>query len=994
MKICFTLITFAVISYYSNAQEIQFTSGNNSWNPDTLGNQRAVVVFNGTGSGVFVKIPWRRRDLNPQDKRVIVVDAQTGRKIDNVNVLKINREFGEILFEPTSGSGNYYVYYMPNINEGRSNYPNHVYLKPEEIYSRFWLNKINLFALNPNAYVREIQSINEFNNFSPMELIATENEVRNLKNEYKESSFIVFPEDRMFPIKMNEDLPYRWIEMGPSNIFRGEGSKGEYFTFQLGVYAQRKLSNLKIVFTDLRSLTGDTIPNDLIECINTGGINYKGEAFTKKVDVENGKIQAMWCGINIPADIEEGTYTGKAIVFAVGTERKEIDILLKVTDQVSEDGGANEPWKQTRLKWLNSTIAQEETVIAPYVPIIVAGKDITLLGRRLRLGNNGLPQQIESYFTEEMTGYNLEPKNILSAPMELIGLTPDGEIKWVNQGINFVSKTDGKVSWEAFNSSDKLSMDIKASIEFDGFVAYQIKITSLDDIELQDIRLKIPYNISSSRYIMGLGLKGGLRPAAYEWKWDVALKNQDGAWIGDINAGLQYSLRDNNYLRPLNTNFYLQKPLLLPKSWGNEGKGGISISEAGESVLVNCYSGTRTLKKGEVLFYNFNLLITPFHTINTNSQWEDRYYHKYSPVDTVKEKGATIINIHHANEINPYINYPFIAHQKMKEYIDEAHAKGMKVKIYNTIRELSNRAYELFPLRSLIEEIFTPGNGGGFSWLQEHLGNNYIPAWFVPSLKDAAIINSGMSRWHNYYVEGLNWLVKNVGIDGLYIDDVAFDRTTMKRVKRVLTKDGHPGIIDLHSANQYNERDGYINSAMLYLEHFPYLNRLWFGEYFDYENNSPEFFLIEISGIPFGLMGEMLEKGGNPWRGMLYGMTNRMPWTENSDPRPIWKVWDDFGMIGSEMIGYWVSDCPVTTNNEKVLATVYKKRGKCLVSIASWADSDVNVKLNIDWSLLGINPETARIEAPFIRDFQQAQTFSINDNIMVEKEKGWLLLIK
>ena len=108
---------------------------------------------------------------------------------------------------------------------------------------------------------------------------------------------------------------------------------------------------------------------------------------------------------------------------------------------------------------------------------------------------------------------------------------------------------------------------------------------------------------------------------------------------------------------------------------------------------------------------------------------------------------------------------------------------------------------------------------------------------------------------------------------------------------------------------------------MLYMEHFPYVNRLWFGEYFDYENNSPDFFLTEVSGIPFGLMGEMLEKGGNPWRGMIYGMTNRMPWSDNADPRPIWKVWDDFGMQGTKMFGYWSPNCPVKTDNPDVLAT-------------------------------------------------------------------------
>ena len=115
----------------------------------------------------------------------------------------------------------------------------------------------------------------------------------------------------------------------------------------------------------------------------------------------------------------------------------------------------------------------------------------------------------------------------------------------------------------------------------------------------------------------------------------------------------------------------------------------------------------------------------------------------------------------------------------------------------------------------------------------------------------------------------------------------------MKRIKRVLTQEGHPGILDLRSANQYNKNDGFNNSANLYMEHFPYLNKLWFGEYFDYEKGSPDFFLTEVSGTPFGLMGEMLQDGGNAWRGMIYGMTNRMPWSDNADPRPIWKQWDD-----------------------------------------------------------------------------------------------------
>jgi hypothetical protein len=274
--------------------------------------------------------------------------------------------------------------------------------------------------------------------------------------------------------------------------------------------------------------------------------------------------------------------------------------------------------------------------------------------------------------------------------------------------------------------------------------------------------------------------------------------------------------------------------------------------------------------------------------------------------------------------------------------------------------------------------------------LQEHLGSNYIAAWFVPQLKDAAIINSGTSRWHNYYVEGVNWLVKNLGIDGLYIDDVAFDRTIMKRVRKVLDR-GRPGaLIDLHSANQFNAQDGYANSANLYLEHFPYLNRLWFGEYFDY-NAPPDFWLIEMSGIPFGLMGEMLQDGGNPWRGMVFGMTSRLPWA--GDPRPLWKVWDEFGISQSRMIGYWVPNCPVKTGHPNVLATAYVRDGKTLVALASWAKDSVRCRLAVDWKTLRLESNKSRITAPAIANFQEAASYSIDEEIPVLPGKGWLFVL-
>ena len=995
MKKILFLSLLSVFSCLLYAQNIPYTSGNNSWKEDSLGNHRAVILFNGEGKIAKATIPWRRNDNDPQKKRIIVQDAKTMAKINNVKAIQVDNEKGEVCFEPVSGKGMYYVYYMPYKNEGRSNYPKGVYPGVENTAASDWLAGIKADMKN-NAVVKEFQSINEFNSFYPMEVIATATETESVIAKSKRDDYLVFPEDRIYPIKMNNRLPYRWIQKTNTHSFSGQADKGEYYTYQLGIYTLRNVEDISVSFTDLSNGNTGKISSSNIYCINNGGTDYAGNLFSKKITVPKNLVQAMWCGVNIPQNIPAGIYKGKATITAGNAAPTNIDIAITVSDKTLADGGISDPKKQTRLHWINSTMAQENTVIAPYTPLTLQQKTISLLGRKVELNDEGFPKQIQTFFTPEMTGYTNEPNSILYEPIHFHFTKMDGKnFPLKAKGFHFTKQESGTYQWEAStNANDTLQMEVNASLEFDGFANFTVKVSALQDVQLKDITMHIPFKKEMAKYMMGLGLKGGERPDPVNWKWEVATKNQDGAWIGNVNAGLQYSLRDEKYIRPLNTNFYLQKPLLLPTSWGNENKGGITVGIKGSSMLANNYTGERSMKKGDVLYFNFTLLITPFHPINTDFQWQTRFYHKYNAIDSIKATGATVANIHHATPINPWINYPFIEFKKMKDYINEAHSKGLKVKIYNTVRELSNRAYETFPLRSLGHEIYSPGKGGGFSWLQEHVKDDYIAAWFVPEIKDAALVNSGMSRWHNYYVEGMNWLTQNVGIDGIYLDDVAFDRTTMKRVKRVLTKDGHPGIIDLHSANQYNKNDGFNNSVNLYMEHFPYLSRLWFGEYFDYEKNKPDFFLTEVSGIPVGLMGEMLQDGGNPWRGMIYGMTNRMPWSDNADPRPIWKVWDDFGMKGSSMIGYWSENCPVKTSNDKVIATVYKKNGAALIAIASWSTEDTDVQLQIDWKKLGIDPLKATITAPAVTNFQPATSFSPTDNIKVNKGKGWLLVVK
>ncbi|MFQ5753182.1 MAG: glycoside hydrolase domain-containing protein, partial [bacterium] len=767
-----------------------------------------------------------------------------------------------------------------------------------------------------------------------------------------------------------------------------------FYAFQIGIYAVKSaIQNIAVHFEDLKSKDGRvSIPASELHCFNVGGIDWTGKTFKKVVSVAKGKVQPLWFGVQIPENIVPQQYEGKVAITPSGMQTQTIRIILNISNEVLADAGDSEPWRHSRLRWLDSKIALNNGIVPPYIPMQVKDHSVSCLGRTVKVAKIGFPASIQSMFSPEMTHLVAEGREILASPIRLV--IESGEHKplaWEAEKVQFVKQKEGAVAWESQGQAGVFHLRCSAQMEFDGNIDFQVTLTTAKSAQVQDIRLEIPLKRDVAEYMMGMGVKGGRRPAQFQWQWDVQ-HNQDAVWLGDVNAGLQCSFKDENYSRPLNTNFYHSKPLKMPPSWYNEGKGGVQFKETDKNtVLLTSYSGSRTIAKGEELHFNFSLLLTPFKMIDTDAQWRTRFYHRFKPLAEIARTGANTINVHHATDINPYINYPFLRPQEMKKYVDEAHERGFKVKIYYTVRELSNKAPELFALRSLGDEILSFGPGGGFSWLQEHLDQNYIAGWFVPRLQDAAIINSGVSRWHNYYLEGLNWLVKNVGIDGLYIDDVAFDRTVMKRVRKILDRGRKGALIDLHSANQFNVRDGFANSANLYLEHFPYLNRLWFGEYFDYDA-PPDFWLIEISGIPFGLMGEMLQDGGNPWRGMIYGMTNRLPWA--GDPRPIWKVWDDFGIQGSSMIGYWASTCPIKTDHKDVLATAYVKKDKTLISIASWVKEPVMCQLKLDWKTLGLDLQKAILVAPAVSNFQEKQSFAIHDKIPIDPARGWLLIVK
>lgn len=962
---------------------IPFSVAAEPWPVDGLGNHRAVIRVSADAlleKPVSVVLPWRRPDLNPEAKDVLVYSSD-GRKAQRIAVVGLSAERARVEFVPFAGPGLYYVYYMPfrmrtGSHSGRYDIHWNDYFAPS-----FQTEPLCDLPTSSLASVERFEARTRFEFFTQMGNTATAEEERKMKETYPETP-ILFTEDRAFPIRLTRHLPVRWVQRGPSSVFEGTAQSNEYYVWQIGVWAARKsLTNVKLRFSDLKQTGGTAvISRDSMTCFNLEGIDWDGRRIHPSVNVPEGHVQALWCGVQIPRKIVAGTYRGHATLEADGMEPRRIDVVLRVDSNVLPEHGDNDLWRLSRLRWLNSRIGTDDHPVAPYKKMKLKGRKIVATEKQVTLGGNGLPVSIR-----------LNGRDVLARPLAIVAELDDKTVTFRADNVRIRQCADGLAAWSASGTVDGIRFSCTAHMEYDGFMRYRVDMRPANgnEITVKDIRLVTSYTPYSSTYFMGAGYGGGACPANYKWNWQGPY---DSYWIGGAEAGLHIELRGGTYHGPLLNDYNYQPPVF----WANEGKGCLSLQktqEHGGAAEVMATTGKTVLgRDGKVM--EFDLLITPVKPVDTRKQFSMRFYHaNYRNFDKAAQDGANIINLHHATPLNPVINYPFIVQDSLKAFIEHEHKEGRKVKIYYTVRELTNYVSEIYMLKSLGGEIIAPGIGKGAPWLCEHLIENYRPAWYVSldngQTADAAFVQTGFSRWINYYLEGLDWMMRHYKIDGLYMDDVSFDRSVMKRIRKILLRHNPGALIDLHSNTSYS-----IGPANQYTDFFPYLDRLWFGEDFKYNKMSSDEWFVTFSGIPFGPMSEMLQDGGNPYLGAVYGATGRHSYGR-SDPAPMWKLWKEFGISEARMSGYWDDDCPVRVKAQgDVKATAFLKKDKVMIVVGNFSEDDCDVRLEYDWKRLKLNPRKAKLYAPDIERFQEYRSFRPDEAISVKAKKGCLLILE
>lgn len=224
---------------------------------------------------------------------------------------------------------------------------------------------------------------------------------------------------------------------------------------------------------------------------------------------------------------------------------------------------------------------------ASYPPLTIKGTSIYLPGKQLNLNTDGFPAMIQTSF------------KLITEPIHfhIPRLANHKDIKFKSTPLDISKGRPDQVSWIVKNASDSLDMEVNGSLNLHGKMIYIIKITALNNIDLENIRLHIPFTPEAAKYVKGLNQKGDERDPVIDWKWGATGKDQAKVWVGDITGGLLYTLEDNQHKT-------------APTSWSNGDKGGIHIEQKGKAILADNYSGEHRMKKGDVLYYNFSMSIT------------------------------------------------------------------------------------------------------------------------------------------------------------------------------------------------------------------------------------------------------------------------------------------------------------------------------------------------------------------------------------------------
>ena len=187
--------------------------------------------------------------------------------------------------------------------------------------------------------------------------------------------------------------------------------------------------------------------------------------------------------------------------------------------------------------WEGNNIGKSDTVPVPWTPIIVDDNNtVNIWGRQYVLGKTGLPEKITS-----------QGRSITGGHVKFVVRDQSGQ--WTpmsGEEINWLQKNDTVVEYTSVFSDGEVQIDLKGTIEYDGFFWFDIKCIPLNGSPFQkDVAFEIPINCEVVKLVNGGTAflnNSGIIPES-GWKKNL-LGEWPVFWFGDESGGIQWFADD------------------------------------------------------------------------------------------------------------------------------------------------------------------------------------------------------------------------------------------------------------------------------------------------------------------------------------------------------------------------------------------------------------------------------------------------------------------
>jgi len=139
--------------------------------------------------------------------------------------------------------------------------------------------------------------------------------------------------------------------------------------------------------------------------------------------------------------------------------------------------------KPVTPEWWDSDLGTEDVVLAPWTGLKTIGNKVEVWGREYAFGGSPFVSQITS-----------QGQELLVAPIQIEGEADSQELHFYETNDISVAKTDTKLNYLNESVSDELKLSVNSTVEYDGFVRFDVELSSDSDdpVQLQNLKVKIP----------------------------------------------------------------------------------------------------------------------------------------------------------------------------------------------------------------------------------------------------------------------------------------------------------------------------------------------------------------------------------------------------------------------------------------------------------------------------------------------------------------------